>query len=178
MPHRRRLALTTLALACLLPALASAATPYRSPQQILDASAASDWRTPDPANLLYMDLPAGRVMAGAHTLAVMTDVVRRYDIDGVHFDDFFYPYPAGGPFPDDKRVDTVYGKGAWSTPRDGQLTLSTGISRMEAESVRRNDTSIYREMPVATLDAGHVALDWQQPWAKNNQLLVQLHQPK
>jgi uncharacterized lipoprotein YddW (UPF0748 family) len=21
------------------------------------------------------------------------DVVRRYDIDGVHFDDYFYPYP-------------------------------------------------------------------------------------
>ncbi len=42
MPHRRRLALTALALSCLLPALASAATPYRSPQQILDASAASD----------------------------------------------------------------------------------------------------------------------------------------
>ncbi len=62
MPHRRCLALTALALACLLPALASAATPYRSPQQILDASAASDWRTPDPANLLYMDLPAGRVI--------------------------------------------------------------------------------------------------------------------
>ena len=60
MPHRRRLALTVLA--CLLPALASAATPYRSPQQILDASAASDWRTPDPANLLSMDLPAGRVI--------------------------------------------------------------------------------------------------------------------
>ncbi len=35
---------------------------YRSPQQILDASAASDWRTPDPANLLYMDPPAGRVI--------------------------------------------------------------------------------------------------------------------
>jgi len=62
MPHRRRLALTTLALACLLPSLASAAAPYRSPQQILDASAASDWRTPDSANLLYMDLPAGRVI--------------------------------------------------------------------------------------------------------------------
>lgn len=59
MPHRRRLALTALALACLLPAMASAASPYRSPQQILDASAASDWRTPDPATLLYMDLPAG-----------------------------------------------------------------------------------------------------------------------
>lgn len=62
MPHRRRLALTALALSCLLPVLAGAATPYRSPQQILDASAASDWRTPDPASLLYMDLPAGRVI--------------------------------------------------------------------------------------------------------------------
>ena len=38
----------------------------------------------------------------------MLDVVRRYDIDGVHFDDYFYPYPekdaAGNriEFPDDK----------------------------------------------------------------------------
>lgn len=28
-----------------------------------------------------------------HTLKVITDVVRRYDIDGVHLDDYFYPYP-------------------------------------------------------------------------------------
>ena len=36
-----------------------------------------------------------------HALAVMTDVVKRYDIDGVHIDDYFYPYPEGGaPFPD------------------------------------------------------------------------------
>jgi uncharacterized lipoprotein YddW (UPF0748 family) len=28
----------------------------------------------------------------AHTVRVITDVVRRYDIDGVHFDDYFYPY--------------------------------------------------------------------------------------
>ena len=31
------------------------------------------------------------------------DVVRRYDIDGVHLDDYFYPYPSGGQqFPDGK----------------------------------------------------------------------------
>ena len=41
-----------------------------------------------------------------HSLKVVLDVVRRYDIDGVHFDDYFYPYPEkdarGGvlPFPD------------------------------------------------------------------------------
>ncbi|HEY0787558.1 MAG TPA: family 10 glycosylhydrolase, partial [Thermoanaerobaculia bacterium] len=26
-------------------------------------------------------------------MAVVLDVVRRYDVDGVHFDDYFYPYP-------------------------------------------------------------------------------------
>ena len=31
--------------------------------------------------------------AEAHTLAVILDVVRRYDVDGVHLDDYFYPYP-------------------------------------------------------------------------------------
>lgn len=28
-----------------------------------------------------------------HALKVMMDVVRRYDIDGLHIDDYFYPYP-------------------------------------------------------------------------------------
>lgn len=27
---------------------------------------------------------------------VILDVVKRYDVDGVHMDDYFYPYPAGG----------------------------------------------------------------------------------
>ena len=43
-----------------------------------------------------------------HTAAVVADVVRRYDIDAIHIDDYFYPYPitlpgAGAelPFPDD-----------------------------------------------------------------------------
>ncbi len=30
--------------------------------------------------------------AQRHSLEVIEDVVRRYDIDGVHFDDYFYPY--------------------------------------------------------------------------------------
>ena len=41
------------------------------------------------------------------TVDVVVDVVRRYDIDGVHIDDYFYPYPvqadgADVPFPDDE----------------------------------------------------------------------------
>lgn len=51
-------------------------------------------------------LDPGQPDAAAHTLAVVADVVRRYDIDAVHIDDYFYPYPVsvGGveqAFPDD-----------------------------------------------------------------------------
>lgn len=38
----------------------------------------------------------------AHTVKVIRDIVRRYDIEAVHFDDYFYPYPiAGERFNDD-----------------------------------------------------------------------------
>lgn len=34
---------------------------------------------------------------------VVRDIVSRYDVDAIHMDDYFYPYPvAGQPFPDDK----------------------------------------------------------------------------
>lgn len=34
---------------------------------------------------------------------VVRDIVTRYDVDAIHMDDYFYPYPvAGAPFPDDK----------------------------------------------------------------------------
>lgn len=48
----------------------------------------------------------GDPSASKHVRNVILDVVRRYDVDGVHIDDYFYPYPvkdkAGRvlPFPD------------------------------------------------------------------------------
>jgi peptidylprolyl isomerase len=50
-----------LMLAC-APASAAEDEAPKSPQALLDASQPSDWRTPDPGDLLYMDLPAGRVV--------------------------------------------------------------------------------------------------------------------
>lgn len=42
---------------------------------------------------------------------VVDDIVSRYDVDAIHFDDYFYPYPiARKPFPDDKSYKK-YGKG-------------------------------------------------------------------
>ena len=54
----------------------------------------------------YQWLDPGEPAATQHTLAVINDVVERYDIDGIHMDDYFYPYPVSKdgnpvPFPDD-----------------------------------------------------------------------------
>ncbi|MBN6052268.1 family 10 glycosylhydrolase [Nonomuraea sp. RK-328] len=46
-----------------------------------------------------------------HVVKVVTDVVKRYDVDGVHFDDYFYPYPGQGGAFDDRAAFAKYGKG-------------------------------------------------------------------
>ena len=52
-------------------------------------------------------LDPGEPAAQARTLAVILDVVKRYDVDGIVFDDYFYPYPEKNlightiDFPDD-----------------------------------------------------------------------------
>lgn len=40
--------------------------------------------------------------AQQHVLKVILDVVRRYDVDGVHLDDYFYPYPPNHNIADGK----------------------------------------------------------------------------
>ncbi|MFQ5627111.1 MAG: family 10 glycosylhydrolase, partial [bacterium] len=41
----------------------------------------------------FQILDPGLPLVREYITNVIMDVVRRYDIDGVHFDDFFYPYP-------------------------------------------------------------------------------------
>ena len=65
--------------------------------------------------LLWLD--PGEPLAVARTLAVVRDVVRRYDVDGVHLDDYFYPYPIMTPdgseldFPDEPSWTNYRAKG-------------------------------------------------------------------
>lgn len=40
----------------------------------------------------YLWLDPGEREVQEHSLNVVLDVVKRYDVDGVHFDDYFYPY--------------------------------------------------------------------------------------
>jgi uncharacterized protein YbbC (DUF1343 family)/uncharacterized lipoprotein YddW (UPF0748 family) len=61
-----------------------------------------------------------------HSYNVVMDLVRRYDLDGIHFDDYFYPYPDYNnfkDFPDDQ---------SWQAYRDSGGKLSRSDWRREA----------------------------------------------
>ncbi len=61
-----------------------------------------------------------------HSYAVVMDLVDRYDLDGIHFDDYFYPYPSyngGKDFPDEK---------SWQAYQAGGGSLTRGDWRREA----------------------------------------------
>ncbi len=65
----------------------------------------------------YLWFDPGEPEAIDHFIAVLNDVVKRYDIDGVHIDDYFYPYQirddAGElvPFPDEESYKRAVAKG-------------------------------------------------------------------
>jgi uncharacterized lipoprotein YddW (UPF0748 family) len=74
---------------------------------------------------------------------VMLDVTRRYDVDGIHMDDYFYPYPLPGkdkkpiPFPDELAFGGYRGTGgtleltAWRRQNVDEVvrTLYEGIKK-------------------------------------------------
>ena len=78
-----------------------------------------------------------------HASNVVMDIVKRYDIDGVHFDDYFYPYASyngGGDFPDDA---------TWSAYRRSGGNLSRSDWRRDNVNkfIKRIYTQIKAEKP-------------------------------
>ncbi len=55
-------AMLSATLSAILLAGPAVAAPYQGITEIIQSSAPSDWRTPDLQNVLYLDLPAGRVV--------------------------------------------------------------------------------------------------------------------
>ena len=78
----------------------------------------------------YLD--PGLYQVRDYLLSVVAELARDYDIDAIHMDDYFYPYPQGGkPFPDDKSYRsygaTLFGDVAqWR--RDNVNQLIKGLS--------------------------------------------------
>ena len=81
----------------------------------------------------------GAAPVRAHVVSVVRDVLGRYAVDGIHFDDYFYPYPndTGSPFPDDTSF------GAYTA---GGGTLSRGDWR------RSNVNALVRDVMDAVLE--------------------------
>lgn len=103
---------------------------------------------------LYFDpaLPESR----RHICMVVSDIVSRYDVDAIHMDDYFYPYPIKGKdFPDDASFARFGGgfsnKGDWrrsnvnvlikklhETIREIKLWVKFGVSPF---GIYRNESS-------------------------------------
>jgi uncharacterized lipoprotein YddW (UPF0748 family) len=92
--------------------------PYRATFDLVDANTSSDHitkTTPEwffsysGKKLFNPGLPEVR----EYITSVIMDVVRNYDVDGIHFDDYFYPYPDKNALPD-LPTFRKYGKGITS----------------------------------------------------------------
>jgi uncharacterized lipoprotein YddW (UPF0748 family) len=98
---------------------------------------------------LWMD--PGEPEAARRTREVILDVVRRYDIDGVHIDDYFYPYPVKAPgAPADSGAELDFPDGpAWQSYLLGGGTLSRADWRRQNVNalVESLHAGIHREKP-------------------------------
>lgn len=74
-------------------------------------------------------LPAVRDL----TKKVVLDVVDRYDIDGVHFDDYFYPYPVAGQRFNDDASFKQYGSGFRSRADWRRANVNTLVGQVSGE---------------------------------------------
>lgn len=107
-------------------------------------------------DMLWMD--PGEEFAAERTLAVIRDVVRRYDIDGVHIDDYFYPYPVQKPLPpgapkDAPREEVDFPDGpAW------ERYVAAGGKLSRADWRRDNVNRLVQRM--------HETIKAEKPWVK------------
>jgi uncharacterized lipoprotein YddW (UPF0748 family) len=85
----------------------------------------------------YLWMDPGEADVQKRSLDVMLDVVKRYDVDGVHIDDYFYPYAerdASGkaiPFPDDDSYNAYRARGGAMSRSDWRRNnVDTFVQRL------------------------------------------------
>ncbi|HEY0898635.1 MAG TPA: family 10 glycosylhydrolase [Sphingobacteriaceae bacterium] len=71
-----------------------------------------------------------------YIVGVVMDVVRNYDIDGIHFDDYFYPYPIAGRAIPDAATFRQYGSG-FKTIQDWRRHNVDTLIETLSESIHR-----------------------------------------
>jgi len=90
-------------------------------------------------NNIWMD-PGAKVIQD-QTFNTIMDVVRRYDVDAIHFDDYFYPYPQKDvDFPDSQTYNAYLASG-------GTLSVSDWRRQNVNDLVERLYKGIHAEKP-------------------------------
>lgn len=90
--------------------------------------------------VLWMDPGAPEVQN--HILNVVRDILRRYDVAGIHFDDYFYPYPTNSgkvyPFPDDATYAAYRRRGGTLAKADWRRDNVNSLIRRVGQAVRED----------------------------------------
>lgn len=79
----------------------------------------------------------GNKEAQYYVTAIIKDVVSRYDIDAVHFDDYFYPYPIAGKEFNDNTTFKKYGNGL--TKKDWRRSNTDSIIAAVSRAIRETN---------------------------------------
>ncbi|MEO7521620.1 MAG: family 10 glycosylhydrolase [Gemmatimonas sp.] len=116
-------------------------TDAKSPLAANHIAKTNPTRVKSYAGYLWMD-PA-EPLVRARTVRVVLDVVKRYDIDGVHIDDYFYPYPENSrrgvelPFPDDRSWQRYRSEGGKLSRGDWRRSNVDSLVRALHDGVHR-----------------------------------------
>lgn len=89
--------------------------PFRAKTKTTEALDQSHIAVRNPGAVFAYDglfiLNPGQQANRTYICKVVADIVRRYDVDGLHIDDYFYPYPAAGQTINDQQEFSQFGNG-------------------------------------------------------------------
>ncbi|MCD8282424.1 MAG: family 10 glycosylhydrolase, partial [Prevotella sp.] len=91
------------------------------------------WFEYDGLYILNPGIPANR----DYICKVAEDIVRRYDIDGFHIDDYFYPYPVAGKEIDDAKQFAMYNSQGFRNIGDWRRDNVNVFIRQLSETIHR-----------------------------------------
>ena len=82
---------------------------------------------------VWMDPGASEVQQRVRD--VIADLLAHYDLDGIHFDDYFYPYPDDGEFPDDATWNAYENSGGTLSRDDWRRSNTAALVQAVSEDL-------------------------------------------
>ncbi len=76
-----------------------------------------------------------------YILSIVKDIITRYNVDGIHFDDYFYPYKVNGEEFNDERSYKMFGK-EFPNKADWRRDNVNQIVKMLHETITAHDTKL------------------------------------